>query len=159
MDRGSPEPQTDTSGRREQKGSRRPLFVVIGWAVLIFGSSMTVILWQPFVQAVGSRFGPDGVAKFEAFWLNWWWLFVKGWHVTEFFVLFLVIHRFLKNRMPFREALAWTAFATLLYAALDEFHQTFVDLRGGRIEDVMIDLIGITAAFILITARERRASK
>ena len=66
-------------------------------------------------------------------------MFAKEWHVTEFFVLFLVFCRLLQRWFPHREGLAWTALVALMDAVLDEFHQTFVARRGVRIEDVMIE--------------------
>ena len=52
-------------------------------------------------------------------------------------------------------ALCWC----LLYAATDEYHQTFVPGRSGRVSDVLVDLLGSaigTLGILLILAAGRR---
>ena len=65
-------------------------------------------------------------------------------HFTEYFVFSLLILRAI--RAGRREThLAWTAVAILLvagYAALDEFHQSFVPGRTPLLTDVLIDTTG-----------------
>ena len=51
-------------------------------------------------------------------------------------------------------ALCWC----LLYAATDEYHQTFVPGRSGRVSDVLVDLLGSaigTLGILLILAAGR----
>jgi VanZ family protein len=55
----------------------------------------------------------------------------------------------------------WAAVISLLYAASDEYHQTFVDGRTGTVMDVGIDALGIAFASAVLTLqinreRERR---
>ena len=45
---------------------------------------------------------------------------------------------------------------TLLYAASDEYHQTFVDGRHGTPVDVMIDSAGIALAWVAVQVWRRR---
>jgi VanZ family protein len=66
-------------------------------------------------------------------------------HVSEYTVLSLLIFRALANTVsPVR--LAGTASITLLasgtFAAMDEFHQSFVLSRTASVRDVMIDIAG-----------------
>jgi VanZ family protein len=49
--------------------------------------------------------------------------------------------------------LVWAAGIALLYAASDEYHQTFVDGRHGAVEDVVIDSLGIALACTAIHLR------
>ena len=72
-------------------------------------------------------------------------------HVTEYFVLTLLLYRAFRKstQMPFSRLLFWSAALSFLYAASDEYHQTFVPHRSGRPLDVVIDLIGIFAAVFL----------
>ena len=72
-------------------------------------------------------------------------------HVTEYFVLFLL------NRRAFAGSFGdWTARKTgiaamifsVLYAASDEFHQSFVPTRGPSVVDVGIDTAGVAAGYL-----------
>ncbi|MGH2957729.1 MAG: VanZ family protein [Solirubrobacterales bacterium] len=55
-----------------------------------------------------------------------------------------------------RNALAWAAILALTYAAVDEYHQTFVEGRTGTWEDVVLDGLGIAAALLAIRIRASR---
>ncbi|HEV2814030.1 MAG TPA: VanZ family protein [Solirubrobacteraceae bacterium] len=51
----------------------------------------------------------------------------------------------------------WAAVAiTLAYAALDEWHQTWVEGRVGAVSDWAIDAVGVGIAATLVLARQRR---
>jgi VanZ family protein len=73
-------------------------------------------------------------------------LLKKGAHMIEYAVLFLLLRRALAARpgpiLPL--GLAWVL--TVLYAASDEFHQTFVPGRNGNVWDALIDGAGATLA-------------
>jgi VanZ family protein len=112
------------------------------WYGLIFATSCTVIHRSQLVAAVPS----PARAGFDTMWDHAWWVFVKGWHATEFAILFLLIHRAIRAIGP---ALLWVALA----ATLDEFHQTFIPGRGGRATDVLIDLAGACVAAIIVAWR------
>jgi VanZ family protein len=76
-------------------------------------------------------------------------------HFTEYFILSLLILRGIRaGRHGTR--LAWAAVAILLvagYAALDEFHQSFVPGRTAAISDVLLDTTGgITAQVVAALA-------
>jgi VanZ family protein len=67
-------------------------------------------------------------------------------HVIEYFVLFLLLARlnFQYFKMP---KVAWMSLVvTILYAISDEFHQTFIPGREGKISDVGIDSLGAILA-------------
>lgn len=108
---------------------------------VIFATSSTVITSRQWTKTVVSH-GPVKMteAQFKGFWDTWWWLFVKGYHVLEYVLLTALLLRALRRRMLPALAVA------LAFAASDEFHQTFVPGRGGKISDVAIDCIGITLA-------------
>jgi VanZ family protein len=77
-------------------------------------------------------------------------------HLAEYAVLGLLCWRAL--RKPVREdprSWSWPAARlafelVLLYAASDEWHQTFVPNREGRIHDVLIDASGAAAGLFLL---------
>jgi VanZ family protein len=80
----------------------------------------------------------------------------KGAHVTEFAILAMLLWRARNrpSRLNFRpwnwsEArFAWLL--VVLYAATDEFHQTFVPNREGMARDVLIDSAGAALGLILL---------
>lgn len=114
------------------------------WMLILFASSSTVVFRNSFVGSLASVAAPVASrASVDGFWERYWWLFVKGWHVTEFFVLTLLLVRATRS---------WGASAALAFgfAISDEFHQTFVAHRGGRWTDVAIDTIGILLAWSVI---------
>jgi VanZ family protein len=75
---------------------------------------------------------------------------VKGWHSTEFGIVFLGL-RFMLG--PKRNA--WAFSIAALLAASDEYHQTFIPQRGGHVGDCLIDVIGAACMWIFVTVRER----
>ena len=83
----------------------------------------------------------------------------KGAHITEYFILASLVLRYLRNRYsPLSpQIFSFGLIFSVLYAATDEFHQTFIPGRVGCLEDVMIDSIGIIlvgVTFFLITRKK-----
>lgn len=120
---------------------------VIGWIALIFLTSSTVVTTKQLAGAV-STVTPTPASEFESFWRSVWWIPVKGWHVSEFALLFTLIYW--AGR---RKHLA--AASSLGYAFFDEFHQVFVASRGGRLSDVLIDALGVLLAWRIFAHFER----
>ncbi|HJP83348.1 MAG TPA: VanZ family protein, partial [Fimbriimonadaceae bacterium] len=123
----------------------------VGWALIVTALSHGFIDSRAFAHQV-SQTVPQLTTEqgFSNFWRSWWWLFVKGWHVLEFLILTMLVLRFVRN--------LWAGAAIgLLAAGLDEWHQTFIPHRGGRLSDVAIDMIGVVLA-VLITWRIRSSS-
>ena len=85
-------------------------------------------------------------------------------HLTEYAVLALLLWRALhlsKNKLP---AWSWpkvggTLLLVFLYAASDEFHQSFVPTRTALVSDVFIDTaggaIGLLVLWLLIYCQNR----
>ncbi len=77
-------------------------------------------------------------------------------HVTEYAILALLAWRawrkpVAKELRPWRwseAGLAWSVAA--LYAASDEFHQSFVPSRGASVGDVMLDSAGALAGLLAL---------
>ncbi|OGS46261.1 MAG: hypothetical protein A2539_02725 [Elusimicrobia bacterium RIFOXYD2_FULL_34_15] len=83
----------------------------------------------------------------------------KGAHITEYFVLTLLLYRAFRKSffLSFSAIIFWSSFLSFLYAVSDEFHQTFIPNRDGNYGDVLIDAIGILLAiFIYLKKGERR---
>src|SRR5688500_6581592 len=133
----------------------------IAWALVIFATSCRYIDRDTFVRFTGAVL-PSGSSR--EIWTSIWQaaglLFVKGYHVFEFALLTLLVHSGLPKLKPERRTfyLALSAAASTSYAALDEWHQTFVPGRGGRVSYVAIDFIGIGLAMILIIRRQEKTS-
>lgn len=114
-----------------------------------------LLLWMCVIFFFSSLPGTPGAAVPT-------WDFIlerKGAHVFEYFVLTLLAFAFFAKRFG-REGFGrvlWTAaLFSLMYAATDELHQFFTPLRGAKLSDVGIDLIGITLALLVIHAVRRR---
>jgi VanZ family protein len=80
----------------------------------------------------------------------------KGAHVTEYAVLALLVWR-VRRKISAENLHAWhwrmageTLWFAALYAATDEFHQTFVPSREGCLRDVIIDTTGAAVALVLL---------
>lgn len=121
------------------------------WAAVIFITSSTVIGTRQFAKGLTTTVLPtvteDG---FLNWWHTWWWVFVKGYHSLEFAILTLLLFR-AKVSIPVSAILA------LLYACTDEFHQTYIPGRGGRVTDVLIDSIGIAIVGGIAVILSRRS--
>lgn len=74
----------------------------------------------------------------------------KGAHITEYFILTVLVLRWVKYEWGFAlNRLLPAVLLCILFAASDEFHQTFISGRVGCIEDVIIDSIGVVLAGLL----------
>ena len=71
-------------------------------------------------------------------------------HFTEYFILAVLVLNVLKDYKTINyKLLLLTFILCLLYAASDEWHQTFVDGRVGTYKDVIIDSLGSLTYLIL----------
>jgi VanZ family protein len=73
-------------------------------------------------------------------------------HFTEYFILSLLLLRAIRaGRRDFGLRLALIVILVVAgYAALDEFHQSFVPGRGAAVSDVLLDTTGGAAAQLLV---------
>jgi VanZ family protein len=127
----------------------------LAWAVVIslfstgtFTSENTGRIIIPLLHWLFPSFPPETLALMHH-------IIRKCAHFTEYFILSLLILRGIRaGRHGTR--LAWAAVAILLvagYAALDEFHQSFVPGRTAAISDVLLDTSGgITAQAVAALA-------
>ena len=88
-------------------------------------------------------------------------LFVrKCGHLTEYAILAALLFRALRrNPSDFRRAAVVAFLISAIYAALDEFHQSFVASRTGSAVDMAIDvagaMIGLAVCFVVRQSRKR----
>ena len=109
------------------------------WYGLIFASSSKTVNGEMIDKAIRRRAPGERGERLSKLWGKAWWLPVKGWHATEFAILYGLFRYAGRSKA---EALARVAVA----ASLDEYHQTFVEGRTGTPRDVLIDLGGALAA-------------
>lgn len=81
-------------------------------------------------------------------------------HAGEYALLCFLWWRLLREALPHRRAVLAAFVVSVLYAASDEFHQSFVEGRNGTPVDVAIDATGAgLAAFALTRARTYARSR
>jgi lipopolysaccharide/colanic/teichoic acid biosynthesis glycosyltransferase len=100
---------------------------------------LSLMVWMGVVLVVGS----SGVFPMqEGDWQRW--LLRKGFHIVEYAILGVLFYRVLAmNRQEFYPSHALGAVCmTVAFAGLDEWRQTFIPYRSGRLLDVGIDTIG-----------------
>ena len=78
----------------------------------------------------------------------------KAAHMTEYFLLALSLQlpltAWLSHKISWKPRILTGFLLTAVFAALDEFHQSFVPGRSGNFTDVCIDSIGAIAASICL---------
>lgn len=129
---------------------------VLVWMAIIFwgsgdllSSAQTSRFLGPFIHWLFPGLSVTAVAE-VVFYLR------KTGHVTEYGVLALLLWRALrrpvaKDPRPWNWQLArWTLLLAALYAATDEFHQSFVPSREARLHDVALDTCGAAAALLFL---------
>ena len=81
-------------------------------------------------------------------------------HWSEYFILAVLLLRVLRVNFPRRPRLSlfgWCIALATLYAASDEWHQSFVPSRTASIGDVMIDAFGAICGAIWLSLRRPRS--
>jgi len=127
---------------------------VVLWFSLIFGASTDIMssnhtsrIIGPILRWIDPNVSDATIRQFQT-------VIRKGAHVTEYAILALLLYRAIRRNLArppeqwCRKCAAWAWGLAFLYAASDEWHQTFVPSRGGSIHDMLIDCCG--AAFGLI---------
>jgi VanZ family protein len=79
-------------------------------------------------------------------------------HFGEYALLCFLWWRALRTVMPDRRAALVALIVASLYAATDEFHQSFIEGRNGSPLDWAIDTAGAAAAAVAVSARRRVAA-
>lgn len=119
----------------------------LAWMSLIFMGSSDVLaanhtsrFVEPFLRWLFTGISQERIEDLH-------FLIRKGGHVTEYALLALLFWWALRPLAVERHRVLWWAFTlATLYAASDEFHQSFVPSRGASFHDVVIDGCGAAAA-------------
>ena len=89
----------------------------------------------------------------------------KGGHFVGYFILSVLLFRAWKAtlKLPAWWALRWSAiafFMSALVASLDEWHQTYLPSRTGRVSDVVLDSsAALTAQIVIFLYLRAKAAK
>jgi hypothetical protein len=107
---------------------------------------LPVVIWAIVIFGFSSRTVPS---TSEIFWKDF--IMKKTAHIIEYAIMAMLLYRaLLGSGKAKREALIFSFLIAIAYAASDEFHQSFVSGREGRIRDVIIDAAGGGGALYLI---------
>ncbi|MCL6481072.1 MAG: VanZ family protein [Firmicutes bacterium] len=132
----------------------------IAWAALIWTSSShnfaaesTGPLLLPLLRWLLPGASPATLEQLH-------WFLRKTGHVVEYFVFALLVARGVRGSVSGGQK-PWEGYTlaiVFLYAALDEWHQSFVPTRTASVTDVALDGIGGVVALALMWWRTRRHS-
>lgn len=113
-----------------------------------------VFLWAGLIFTFSSF--PTGTAS-EIVWTD---FFVKKTaHIVEYAIFTVLLYRaFVGHNMDKGRAFVAAILIAMVYGLSDEYHQTFVSGRTGKIRDVGFDTIGACLA-VLIVKQKRLAEK
>lgn len=127
--------------------------VVLWMGVIFFASSQTNsgeesgAITQFLIHLVGAAPSAEQTAEFHH-------LLRKCGHLTEYGIFAALMAWAQPGLTIERAGLTWGAAA--LYAATDEWHQTFVPNRGPAFTDVLIDSAGALAGLVIWLVLSRR---
>ena len=139
-----------------------PLLV---WMLVIFGFSTDVASAEKTRPAVGgvlSRLFPGIARRLTRAQLERVdWNLRKSAHVTEYAILAILAFRAVAFGDPtFRNRNVVLPFLIgVLYAASDEYHQSFTASRGAKAADVTFDAFGVTVGLLLCLWRHAAATR
>ncbi len=117
-------------------------------------------LWLPVIIWAGFIFALSSIPHLKSD-LEYDYLLRKIAHAIEYFIFTFLLRRAFKGSfdMDTLYLFIYPAILSVLYAASDEFHQSFVRGRVGCVKDVFIDAIGIAGFYIFLSWRGRTLVK
>ena len=108
---------------------------------------LPLLLWMAAIFYISHQ-PKSAIADFGA----WDYVVKKGGHFGAYAILAVLARWALPHPL-----LAWLW--AVLYAVLDEYHQTFIAGRFGSLSDVLIDSLGALAGLVLWAVFQRRRDK
>lgn len=109
--------------------------------------------WLPTVLWLGGIYFLSAQPGLRVSTVNWEdFILRKIAHIGEYFILSFLLFRSFHygSGVSRKKSLILAFLISFIYAASDEFHQTFVFDRQGRVRDVLIDTAGIFASVIAL---------
>jgi VanZ family protein len=134
----------------------------------------TISRWGPVILWAGLIFTLSSISTLPALQINWWdFILKKSAHMLEYGIFYLLLVRALSRTLDNnRELITWNSsglkinpinikpqvflFAfviAVIYAASDEYHQSFTPGRTPKVTDVGFDTAGMLISFQLIRSR------
>jgi len=109
---------------------------------------LPAVIWASLIYYMSSR---SSIQTVDVYWQDF--LIKKIAHFTEYFIFTVLVYRALSNTTNFskKKSLVLSFVITVIYAALDEFHQSFIPGREPKIRDVVIDSIGSISAILCLS--------
>lgn len=104
-----------------------------------------VVVWMGVIFLFSSR---QKVSVTDSYVLSF--LFFKTLHLIEYAFLYIVTYRAIKNTTHVNKTWVWLGpfIIVAVFAASDEYHQTFIPSREGRPRDAIIDMFGALVSWI-----------
>lgn len=119
---------------------------------LFFTSVLPLIIWMLIIFLLSNRqkiaFTKNYAVSFVIF---------KTFHIIEYAILYCLWLRFF-HLIGVKQKYLVAFLCTLFYGFSDEFHQSFIFGREGKLRDALVDGIGATLSWILIS-RNRNFQK
>lgn len=107
-------------------------------------------LWIPVIFWCAVIFYFSSIPGLAGPWEKWDFFLRKAAHVTEYAILaFLFLRALRGHKLERGSEILWAFLLSLLYAAGDEFHQSFVPERAASLMDVVIDSVGCALGILL----------
>lgn len=108
-------------------------------------------LWLPVICWAGLIYSLSGIPNLKSD-LEFDFLLRKIAHITEYFILTFLLMRAFRHtfRLSMLDLIIYPSAAAMIYAASDEYHQSFITGRRGDVKDIMIDALGIAALYIAV---------
>lgn len=123
----------------------------LGWMTLIFTmsnqpggesgrlSKLIVVVLKSMYYDLQAILGESAF-----FWIR------KFAHMTEYGILFLLLGLGISGFTGWKKAILPAAVIAILYAASDEFHQTWIPGRVGTAWDVLVDSLGVGIGVLFV---------
>ena len=116
----------------------------INWLQLIFTSVIPLIAWMLFIFLLSHR---EKVAFTENYAISF--SIFKSLHIAEYAILFLLWLRFF-HLVKIKSKYFLALILTFVYGLSDEFHQSFIFGREGKLLDACVDGLGGLIAWLFI---------
>lgn len=143
---------------------KTPWLLVLVWMAIIFflssqqaadSNQLSTGITKIIVDLISGVF-PGLTPQIE--WLNH--IVRKNAHFIAYFILGLLqINALYANGLRGKKSFIIALAICFLYAASDEFHQTFVPGRSGELRDVFIDTAGALSAIVIYTSARIKLRK
>jgi len=123
--------------------------VIFGMSTGMFSSDHTSRFIVPLLNFLFPQLSPHDVDLIHG-------LIRRAGHVTEYFILGVLLFRAFRSDSPYPWRPRWTLYAIIAvvaYAMSDEFHQSFVGTRTASLIDISIDSAGGVLSQVAVTFR------